>query len=271
MSKIFYNSSICRSGSSLLQNILGQNPDFYVTPTSGLLELIFAARNNYTYSPEFKAQDADLMKESFLNFCREGMNGYFKSQTDKKYIVDKSRGWGIHYDFLNEIFPNPKILIMVRDLRDVISSMEKIYRKEPHKAKEIINHNKMEGTTVGKRVDYWLSTQPVGLAIERISEILQQGIYKNVLFIKYEDLLTEPDRTMNKIYKYLEVEPFKHDFNHIEQITKEDDEVYGLYGNHTIQNKLDTLKMNYPEILGNDISNYIKNRYKWYFDFFNYK
>jgi hypothetical protein len=36
--KIFYQSSMPRAGSMLLQNILAQNPDFYVIPTSGLLE-----------------------------------------------------------------------------------------------------------------------------------------------------------------------------------------------------------------------------------------
>ena len=33
--KVFYNSSLPRAGSTLFQNIVGQNLDFYVTPTSG--------------------------------------------------------------------------------------------------------------------------------------------------------------------------------------------------------------------------------------------
>ena len=67
--KIFYQSSLPRAGSTLLQNIMAQNPDIYTTPTSGVLELVFAARGNYTNSPEFIAQDAQLMKDGFLNFC----------------------------------------------------------------------------------------------------------------------------------------------------------------------------------------------------------
>ena len=62
MEKLFFQSSLPRAGSTLLQNIMGQNPDFYVTPTSGVLELVYAARSNYSDSPEFKAQDADTMK-----------------------------------------------------------------------------------------------------------------------------------------------------------------------------------------------------------------
>ena len=68
--KIFFQSSLPRAGSTLLQNVMGQNPEFYVTPTSGVLELVYASRANYTNSPEFKAQDQNLMREGFLNFCK---------------------------------------------------------------------------------------------------------------------------------------------------------------------------------------------------------
>ena len=86
--KIFYQSSLPRAGSTMLQNIMAQNPDIYATPTSGVLELIFAARSNYTNSPEFKAQDAELMKDGFLNFCKEGMYGFYKSNSSltKSYL-----------------------------------------------------------------------------------------------------------------------------------------------------------------------------------------
>ena len=118
MSKIFFQSSLPRSGSTLLQNILGQNPDFYTTPTSGLIELLYRSRNGFSESPEFKAQDEKIMKDAFMGYCSGALEGYFKSITDKKYIVDKSRAWGVNYNFLNEFYPEPKIVCMVRDLRD---------------------------------------------------------------------------------------------------------------------------------------------------------
>ena len=127
--KIFFQSSMPRSGSTMFQNIIGQNPDFYVTATSGMLELVFGARGNFTNSPEFKAQDSKLMEKGFTNFCRQGMQGYFDGITDKKYVIDKSRGWGVYRPFLNAFYPNPKIICLVRDLRSVVSSYEKIYRK----------------------------------------------------------------------------------------------------------------------------------------------
>ena len=270
MERLFFQSTLPRAGSTLLQNIIAQNPDFYATPTSGVLELVFAARGNYTDSPEFKAQDADLMRTGFLSFCRNGMDGYYNAITDKKYVIDKSRGWGIHYDFLNLIYPNPKIVVMVRDLRDIFASMEKNYRKNPDKANPILNWAQMAGTTVPKRVDIWAQSQPIGLAIERLQELFRLGIDSKVLFVKFEDLCLYPETTMTRIYEYLEVPYYEHNFDNIQQVTKEDDEVYGVFGDHEIRTKLAPVPSKAKHILGKDVTDWIWSNYPWFFQQFRY-
>lgn len=270
MEKIFFQSSLPRSGSTLLQNIMGQNPDFYVTPTSGVLELVYAARANYTNSPEFKAQDTDLMKKGFTSFCKNGIEGFFNEITDKKYVLDKSRGWGIHYNFLDSFYPDPKIICMVRDLRGIYSSMEKNFRKNQHLDSGIVDHAQMRGTTTEKRIDIWTSSQPVGLSIERLYQIFKEGINKKMLFIRFEDLCRNPEQEIKKIYNYLEVPYFKHDFNNIQQITKEDDSIYGIYGDHTIKSKIEPLTNDYNEVLGVNASNWIKQNFSWFYDEFKY-
>src|SRR3984885_11744275 len=197
--KIFYQSSMPRAGSTLLQNILAQNPDFYVTPTSGLLELVFGARLNYTNSPEFKAQDSAAMKKAFLAFSQAGMEAYFKALTDKPYIIDKSRGWGVHFDLLNLIFDEePKIICMVRDLRQILASMEKKFRQNPDRNRPIENHQTLSGTTTFKRAMLHLQSAPVGLALDRLKEIHQRGWQKKMCFVRFEDLTSEPTETMRK-------------------------------------------------------------------------
>jgi sulfotransferase len=115
--KIFFQSSLPRAGSTMLQNILALNPDIYATPTSGVLELIYGARENYSNSPEFIAQDKNLMRDGYLAFCKQGMDAFYNEITDKKYVIDKSRGWGVHYDMLETIRgEQPKVICMVRDL-----------------------------------------------------------------------------------------------------------------------------------------------------------
>ena len=270
MKKLFFQSSLPRAGSTLLQNIMGQNPEFYVTPTSGVLELIYGARGNFSTSPEFKAQDAELMKSGFLNFCHYGVQGFFAGVTDKPYVLDKSRGWGVHYGFLNSFYSNPKIVCMVRDPRDIFASMEKNFRKNQHLDSGMVNHAEMSGTTTEKRIDIWANSQPIGLAFERLSQVFKEGINQNMLFIRYEDLMKGPDQEMKRLYEYFELPYYQHDFDNVQQITKEDDSVYGIYGDHNIQPKLEYKKSNAKEVLGTHAYTWIKNNYKWFFDEFKY-
>jgi len=240
--KIFFQSSLPRAGSTLLQNVMGQNPDFYVTPTSGVLELVYAARANYTSSPEFKAQDTQLMREGFLNFCNQGVQGFFNAVTDKP----------------------------VRDLRGIFASMEKNFRKNQHMDSGIVNHAQMQGTTTEKRIDIWAQSQPVGLAIERLHQIFKEGNNQKMLFVKFEDFSSNPKKEMERIYQYLELPYYEHDFNNVQQITQEDDSVYGIYGDHKIKSRIEPLKPDYKEILGVNASNWIKSNYQWFYDQFGY-
>jgi sulfotransferase len=269
--KIFYQSSMPRAGSTLLQNIIAQNPSFYVTPTSGLLELVFGARLNYTNNAEFKAQDAALMKKAFLAFSRAGMEAYFRALTDKPYVLDKSRGWGVHFDLLKLIFDEePKIICLVRDLRQILASMEKKFRQNPDKYRPIENHTNLSGTTTLKRAVQHLQTPPVGLALDRLIEIHQRGWDKKIHFIRYEDLTTQPKQTMQKVYAYLGLPEFQHNFDKVSQVTQEDDEAFGIPGLHSIRPKVEPLTNDYLSVLGKDAVRFVQSNCAWYFTLFGY-
>jgi len=260
-----------RSGSTLLQNILAQNPEFYVTPTSGVLELIYAARFNYTNNPEFKAQDEALMKKAFLAFSKAGMEAYFQAITNKPYVMDKSRGWGVHFDLLTMIFgEEPKIICMVRDLRQILSSMEKKFRQAPNKQRPIENHTNLTGTTTFKRAVINLQSAPVGIALDRVTEIHHRGWNTKMLFIRYEDIASHPKLIMQKVYAYLGLAEFQHDFENVEQVTQEDDKIHGIPGLHDIRPKVEQLTNDYMAILGKDTVRYVQHHYSWYFNLFGY-
>ena len=270
MENIFFNSSLPRSGSTLLQNILAQNPDFYATPTSGLLELLYTSRAAFSKMPEFKAQDPMTMYKAFTGFCRAGLHGYFKDITDKKYVIDKSRGWAINQDFLKNFHDNPKIVCMLRDPIDIFTSLEKKFRENQHIELGIINGRDIEGTTVKKRIDHFANNLPLGLSLDNIHDLIVRRLDKNILFIKFEDLTQNPQAEMNKVYDYFEVERFEHDFNNIEQITQEDDKIHGVFGDHKIRREVRPLKSQAIEILGADNCEYIKEKCDWFYREFKY-
>ena len=159
---------------------------------------------------------------------------------------------------------------MVRDIRGIFASMEKNFRKNQHLDSGIVNHAQMTGTTTEKRIDIWSTGQPVGISIERLYQVFREGINQKMLFIRFEDLTSNPQKEIDRVYDYLGVNPFAHDFNNVQQITVEDDSVYGIYGDHNIKSKIEPLKNDYKEILGQAACDWIKNNYKWFYDEFKY-
>lgn len=266
----FFNTSLPRSGSTLFQNIIGQNPDFYVTPTSGFLELIYGAKSNFQSCPEFKAQDAEQMKKAFLGFCRTSMDGYFNALTDKKYVLDKNRGWAILHALVKEFYDKPKMVCLVRDPRAIFSSMEKKFRKNPIHEHSVQNATQLIGTTVAKRVEIWASGLPVGLSLDRLKDTIEQGIAEKMLFIRYEDLMDNPALEIKRFYDYIGQNTFNHDFEKITQITQENDRFHDIYGDHIIREKLEPFPKDYEDILGFETCQSIKKSYKWFYDYFNY-
>lgn len=268
---IFYQSSLPRAGSTLLQNIIGQNPLFHVTPTSGMIDMMLGARIGYNGNQEAKAGDTQKWKECFYAFCREGFKGYVGELTDKPYILDKNRAWGSYYSLLNEILPNPKIIFMVRDLRAILASMEKKFRAHPDVDDGTLNNITLKGITTHQRVENWLNSHPVGYALNKLHQSILDKTAQNFLLIRYEDLCANPKLTLQSIYQYLNIENFEHDFQHIPQITIENDVVHGIYGDHTIRNTLGMLPNDSKDILGEFTYKWIYDNFKWYFDIFGYK
>ena len=269
--KVFYNSSLPRAGSTLLQNIMADNPDFYCTPTSGIADIVLNSKNVFNHSQAFQAQGLSNLEEPFVEFCRKGIYGFFKAITEAPYVLDKSRDWGIRYNLLNRLFPNPKIVCMVRDPRAIYASMEKNFRKNPLRETNTQDASHLIGTTLDKRVNTWADSAPVGVSMDRLKDCFQQGIDKKMLFIRYEDLMANPEQEIRKVYDYLELPYYDgHRFNTVTQHTQENDEVHGIYGDHKLRNKFEKLPDDYEEILGYDLATSIKNTYPWFYTNFGY-
>jgi sulfotransferase len=269
--KIFYNSSLPRAGSTLIQNILAQNPLIHSTPTSGIFEMYMNSRNYFSNGLEFKAQDQKLMEDGFRGMLRDGLYGFYNAITDRPYVIEKSRGWGMERDFLHEFDPNPKIICMVRDLRAIYASLEKKYRSNPLVDTNIANWGNLSGTTTDKRMVVWSNNPPIGPSVDRLYQTLVQGTHQHILFIKFEELCLDPDFQMKRIYEYLEIPFFQHDFKNIQQYSVEDDKWYGIFGDHMIRGELKPVPDDFREVLGSNACKIIIDTYPWFFNDFGYK
>lgn len=267
---IFFQSSMPRAGSTLLQNIIGQNPNFHVTPTSGISSLIEGAKHSFSNTIEFKKEkDYNLCKTSFYNFCKEGIKGYY-SNIDKPFILDKNREWIQHVDILKQMYSSPKIICLVRDIRSIFSSYEKQYLNNFNYPYELSNsHTFPSNPTISERIELYKNTGPLLTFIKSLFNHLQFKNRDNIKMIRFEDLCSNPQKTLNDIYNYLEVPYFSHNFSSIDQITYENDNFH-MFGEHKIKHSLSLPSPDWEEYLTLEESNKIYEDYLWFFEYFNY-
>ena len=149
--------------------------------------------------------------------------------------------------------------------------MEKFYRRNLHLDFGVTEWESFKNNTTDDRLKFYMTQNPIGTHIARTYDMISQGKDSQILFLKFEDLLTFPQETLNKVYDYLEVPRFVHTFDQINQVTIENDRILGFGADHIIKNKLEPLKEDYLEILGEYNCNHIVNSYPWFYQYFDYK
>lgn len=247
MKNIHFISGLPRSGSTLLANILAQNPKFNSTSTSGILDIMFGVRNNWNELIEFKASPND---DALLRVLKGILESYHNTD---KVVFDKSRGWLSQIEMAEAVLGRKvKIIVPVRDIREVLASFEMLWRNNaPYRQLTQEKNDYFNWQTQQGRVKAWLDgSQPVGLAYNRIKDALHRGFGDRMLFVNFEDLTSNPKETMKVIYDFLEEEYYEHDFENVKQVTTENDEVHGMKGLHKIRNKVEPVKSKWKEVLG---------------------
>lgn len=176
---IFLVSGLPRAGSTLLCNVLAQNPRVAVTATSGLLEVLNHIRTGWHQWIEMRAMDPNERIERLQTVLHAATYGYFarEIETGARYIFDKSRGWNGYLPLAQFVLGyKPKVLVPVRDVRDVLASFELLYRKNAHTPTPPYLVDYFKAQTVPGRCEILMrNDQPVGLAYNRIQNALQTG------------------------------------------------------------------------------------------------
>ena len=211
-----------RSGSTLLCNILNQNPGFLATSTSELPMFLSQITHSWTGSIDVKNElnrDREATERKMLRTMRAYVEAWHKSD---KLVFDKSRGWSNNILMLHKLFPEAKALVMVRDLRNVFASIEKQHRKFPL----LDDAQDLRSKTLYTRADLMFGPEGVvGGPIIGIEDIIRRK-HKNILFIRFEDFVKNPSGYMNSIYKFLGKDLFEHDFDNIKNTATDPDGFY---------------------------------------------
>lgn len=264
MRKHYYISGMPRAGSTLLCNLLAQNPMLYVsTATSGCHDVLFGIRNQWDRLVEHQAEGVNHAQLNRV--LSAALDAYHN--TDKDVVVDKGRGWLSLIEMIEFIKGEPpKIIVPVRDLAEILASFETLWRRTTGKTQWMFEtEDYFKAQTVEGRCDIWAGQgQPVGLAYNRVKDAIARGRSDCLLFVEFEDLTRAPAETMDRIYDFIGEEKFVHDFENVEQVTSEDDvNVHRIPGLHTIRKKVEPLPRKAEEVLGPQLASRYYNLELW--------
>lgn len=264
-----------RAGSTLLANILAQNPKLYPSPTSGLIASFINLRDNWKQNDIYKSSGEDYIIPKIKGSLKYMLIGHYERQIEKGQMpIDKNRGWTGLLDTLDEVFGcKVQIIYPIRHIGDCVISMEKVNRKS-----SIISHGDNgnwlnEKTTVGRAENFLKDDGIFGQPIVSLREAIYRKEHTRFIFVPYNDMLTYPHETFNRIYDQLGMEKFTHDFENVKQVLFEQDMHHGFAPNSLHKIREGMLERPTPRDLSIFHTEYIRNlennRFKDITDFIN--
>lgn len=249
MKTLYFLSGLPRSGSTLLGSILSQHPKLQATPTSPLADLLCWIDEGFSKLDIQYTYD----KESITYNTYSSILENFYNHIEKPCILDKHRGWCKNISsiekFLNQ---RPKIIATNRRISEVLASY--IILIEKNRTDNFVDaHLRRDGipiTTTNRIECLWKNY---------VCDPYQSLVYglhhhsQNIHLVDYNDLMENPQETANKIYKFLEIESYEHDFSNILNTCAEDkDDAWGIDNLHQIRPKLQRTSPSPEEIIGED-------------------
>lgn len=244
-------SGLPRSGSSMLSAILNQNPNFYCGPSSPVVGSIIALEKSFEENDLYTAFPKPKYKKAM---AKAALQEYY-ADVDKPIIFDKNRSWTHRVEYIEKYFDikDAKIICTVRSIDEILASFISLIHKSKTKKMNFIDKNLINlkvPVNDFTRCQYIASDGPLGRGFTGLETAIKNGFRKNLLLVEYDNLVSTPKDTMNKIYEFIDQPYYEHDFENIYNKQKEDDgKVYGLPDMHKVRAKVRRTAKNPSEIL----------------------
>lgn len=230
MENLYFVSGLPRSGSTLLMNFLGQNPNHHVTPTSGLIELFCTVKSRWKDFIEFKAEGLDVVQPRIESTLKGILYGYFEKElAANKVCFDKSRGWLQYIEDVEKVLGRKiQIIVTIRDIRSILASFEKIYRNRGIDYQYPLGDAFFQAQTLRGRSEILLSPGGVvGITIDRLRDALAR-LPNRLVIVPYHHLTNSPKDMIENLHKALNLPNFEYDPDNVKQVTHENDVWHGM-------------------------------------------
>jgi len=272
MQQLHYCLGLPRTCSSVIMKILNENPRIFTTGTCCMPYFFDACQKRSNEVSEFIALDKDVLNNSYINFLRQGMRGWFEAMTDKPIVFSKSRIWSEWLPHTFAIDPNSKYLVILRDLRDIICSFDSLIWKYPQVPYDF-NGTPFYQQPFEKRMEVYCTDiqSLLGRPLQMLPHLIEvaQKNPNNFFICKHEHFNEQPRETLQMIYQWLGEPNFEHDFDNIPKSDYyEHDTAYRSLVNHKTGTKLKKLEPRWPKVMTEEQSRVVIENNRWYYETF---
>ena len=199
-----------RSGNTLFASVMNQNPDIAATPNSITLEImkdLFLLKQTDVFLnyPDHKSLD---------NLLDVVYNIYYKDWS-QRIIIDRGPVMTIpNFNLMKKHFKgNFKCIILVRDVIDVLASYMQWYTENTD---SFINRQGLKNDEE-KLSMVMHKDGAVAMGLEAIKNAYN---YPDIChFVKYDDIVENPEQEFRKIYEFLDEPYFNHRYNNLDQVS----------------------------------------------------
>jgi len=207
--KLFFLVAQPRSGNTLFASIMNQNKDIAATANSLTLEIIkdlFLLKKTDVFEnyPDHRSLD---------NVLDNVFDNYYK-HWPQRIIIDRgpvmTKG---NFELMQKHFKHGfKCIVILRDLMDVLASYMQWYTENPDAFPNRYGHNTDEEKLM-------MIMNSKGAVAKDLEAIKNSFNYPEIChYVKYDDIVTNPEQEFRKIYQFLDEPYFNHSFNNVDQV-----------------------------------------------------
>jgi sulfotransferase len=152
-----------------------------------------------------------------LGVLKSVLNGYY-DYSSKPVVVDKDMRWISMIGLLESILERPiKMIICVRNPAEILSSFEKL-RKENPLFFIRADASLKESSSIASRAYFYSNPDGLlGSAHRSIKDAVIMGYLDRLLFVDYGKYCSTPKSQTKRIYDFLELPNYEHNFENIVQ------------------------------------------------------
>jgi sulfotransferase len=198
-----------RSGNTLFASIMNQNPEIAATANSVTLEImkdLFLLKQTDVFLnyPDHKSLDnvLDIVYDTYYKDWPQ------RIIIDRGPVMTES-----NFALMQKHFKRPfKCIVLLRDLMDVLASYMQWYTENPDAFP-----NRYNLKTDEEKLAMIMNSQ--GGVAKELEAIKNSYNYKDMChYVKYDDIVNNPEQEFRKIYQFIGEPYFNHRFNNLDQV-----------------------------------------------------